>query len=99
MSVLPAACLIGWPAAHLRSPLIHKYRLKTFASKATIASRRSLRRSPIYPRSCIRARLQGANVTIPHKEKALALSIPDAARARGGGRGQYAVSGGTANCI
>ncbi|HKU07076.1 MAG TPA: shikimate dehydrogenase, partial [Bradyrhizobium sp.] len=21
----PAACLIGWPAAHSRSPLIHRY--------------------------------------------------------------------------
>jgi shikimate 5-dehydrogenase len=26
----PAACLIGWPAAHSRSPLIHKYWLKSF---------------------------------------------------------------------
>ena len=30
MSVTPAACLIGWPAAHSRSPLIHKYWLKSF---------------------------------------------------------------------
>jgi shikimate 5-dehydrogenase len=30
MSVIPAACLIGWPAAHSRSPLIHKYWLKSF---------------------------------------------------------------------
>ena len=25
----PAACLIGWPAAHSRSPLIHHYWLRT----------------------------------------------------------------------
>jgi len=25
----PAACLIGWPAAHSRSPLIHRYWLRT----------------------------------------------------------------------
>ena len=30
MSVIPAACLIGWPAAHSRSPLIHKYWLQAF---------------------------------------------------------------------
>ena len=26
---VPAACLIGWPAAHSRSPLIHHYWLRT----------------------------------------------------------------------
>src|ERR1700709_173740 len=29
MSDAPAACLIGWPAAHSRSPLIHHYWLRT----------------------------------------------------------------------
>ena len=29
MSASPAACLIGWPAAHSRSPIIHKYWLRT----------------------------------------------------------------------
>ena len=29
MSRPPAACLIGWPAAHSRSPLIHHYWLRT----------------------------------------------------------------------
>ena len=29
MSKALAACLIGWPAAHSRSPLIHQYWLRT----------------------------------------------------------------------
>ena len=29
MTKPPAACLIGWPAAHSRSPLIHHYWLRT----------------------------------------------------------------------
>ena len=29
MSDDPAVCLIGWPAAHSRSPVIHKHWLKT----------------------------------------------------------------------
>lgn len=79
MSVTPAACLIGWPAAHSRSPLIHKFWLKTFGIEG------DYRIEAVEPAAFgdFIARLaergySGANVTIPHKEQALALSVADA---------------------
>lgn len=78
MSVPPAACLIGWPAAHSRSPLIHKYWLKAFGIDG------DYRIEAVDPAAfaefiaTLAARgYKGANVTIPHKEQALALSQPD----------------------
>lgn len=77
-----AACLIGWPAAHSRSPLIHHYWLRTLG----IAGGYSIEAVPPEGFAEFVLRLSahgfvGANVTIPHKERALALSVPDA-RAR-----------------
>src|SRR5882757_5916622 len=76
---LPAACLIGWPAAHSRSPLIHHYWLRTLG----IAGGYNIEAVP--PEGFAEFLLHlsahgfvGANVTIPHKERALALSKPDA---------------------
>ncbi len=79
---LPAACLIGWPAAHSRSPLIHHYWLR----KLEIAGGYSIEAVPPEGFADFVQRLPahgfvGANVTIPHKEQALVLSHPDA-RAR-----------------
>ena len=78
----PAACLIGWPAAHSRSPLIHHYWLRTLG----IAGGYVIEAVPPDEFKDFLFRLSlrgfvGANVTIPHKERALALSKPDA-RAR-----------------
>jgi shikimate dehydrogenase len=77
-----AACLIGWPAAHSRSPLIHHYWLRMLG----IEGGYSIEAVP--PEGFAEFVLHlsthgfvGANVTIPHKERALALSTPDA-RAR-----------------
>lgn len=77
-----AACLIGWPAAHSRSPIIHKYWLKSFGIDG------DYRIEAVQPEdfAAFIANLDargytGANVTIPHKEQALALSDADA-RAR-----------------
>lgn len=77
-----AACLIGWPAAHSRSPLIHHYWLRTL----DIEGGYNIEAVP--PEGFAEFVLHlsthgfvGANVTIPHKERALALSVPDA-RAR-----------------
>ena len=79
MSNPPAACLIGWPAAHSRSPLIHKFWLKVFEIDG------DYRIEAVEPAAFadfiggLKARgYRGANVTIPHKEQALALSSPDA---------------------
>jgi shikimate dehydrogenase len=81
----PTACLIGWPAAHSRSPLIHHYWLRTLG----IVGGYNIEAVP--PEGFAEFVLHlsahgfvGANVTIPHKERALALSAPDA-RARGVG--------------
>ncbi len=76
------ACLIGWPAAHSRSPLIHHYWLRTL----DIAGGYSIEAVPPEGFADFVQRLSargfvGANVTIPHKERALSLSVPDA-RAR-----------------
>ena len=73
-----AACIIGWPVEHSRSPLIHNYWLKTYG----IAG--EYRREAVPPEE-FEAFVQsldardyvGANVTVPHKEKALAYSLPD----------------------
>ncbi|MGY3583260.1 shikimate dehydrogenase [Bradyrhizobium sp. USDA 4341] len=77
-----AACLIGWPAAHSRSPLIHHYWLRTLGIEGGYV----IEAVPPEDFKDFLFRLSlrgfvGANVTIPHKERALALSAPDA-RAR-----------------
>ncbi len=78
----PAACLIGWPAAHSRSPLIHHYWLRTMGIEGgyVIEAVPPDEFKDFLLRLSLRG-FVGANVTIPHKERALALSKPDA-RAR-----------------
>ena len=78
----PAACLIGWPAAHSRSPLIHHYWLRTLGIEGgyVIEAVPPDEFKDFVFRLSLRG-FVGANVTIPHKERALALSKPDA-RAR-----------------
>ncbi|QWG12353.1 shikimate dehydrogenase [Bradyrhizobium sediminis] len=78
MTKPPAACLIGWPAAHSRSPLIHHYWLRTLGIEGGYSI------EAIPPEGFAEFVLHlsthgfvGANVTIPHKERALALSKPD----------------------
>jgi shikimate dehydrogenase len=77
-----AACLIGWPAAHSRSPLIHHYWLRTLGIEGgyVIEAVPPDEFGDFVLRLSLRG-FVGANVTIPHKERALALSTPDA-RAR-----------------
>jgi shikimate dehydrogenase len=74
-----AACLIGWPAAHSRSPLIHHHWLRTLG----IEGGYSIEAVPPEFLAEFLLRLSahgfvGANITIPHKEHALALTKPDA---------------------
>ncbi len=75
----PAACLIGWPAAHSRSPLIHRYWLRTLGIDGgyVIEAVPPDEFKGFVLRLSLRG-FVGANVTIPHKERALALSKPDA---------------------
>ncbi len=74
-----AACIIGWPAGHSRSPLIHNYWIRQHG----IAGEYRKEAVPPEQFAAFVASLDargyvGANVTIPHKEAALALSTPDA---------------------
>src|SRR5216683_781651 len=73
-----AACLIGWPAAHSRSPLIHHYWLRTLGIEGgyVIEAVPPDEFGDFVFRLSLRG-FVGANVTIPHKERALALSKPD----------------------
>ena len=74
-----AACVIGWPVEHSRSPLIHDYWIRQFGLQAAYR----LEAVPPERFADFVTRLAdhgyvGANVTVPHKEAALALSAPDA---------------------
>ena len=78
-----AACLIGWPAAHSRSPLIHHYWLRTLGIEG------GYNIEAVPPEGFAEFVLHlsthgfvGANVTIPHKERALALTSRTRAPAR-----------------
>ena len=78
----PAACLIGWPAAHSRSPIIHKHWLKTLgiAGDYRIEAVKPEMLASFLGELPARGYV-GANVTMPHKEQALTLAQGDA-RAR-----------------
>ncbi len=79
MSKVPAACLIGWPAAHSRSPLIHRYWLRTLGIEGGYVIEAvppdDLRDFVL--RLSLRG-FVGANVTLPHKVAVLELATPDA---------------------
>jgi shikimate dehydrogenase len=73
-----AACVIGWPVEHSRSPLIHNYWLKHYGIAGKY--RRELvprEEFASFVKSLPARGYVGANVTVPHKEAALALSEPD----------------------
>jgi shikimate dehydrogenase len=73
-----AVCVIAWPAGHSRSPLIHNYWINQHKLDA------EYRREAVPPDkfSAFVENLRGngyigANITVPHKEAALAASEPD----------------------
>jgi shikimate dehydrogenase len=73
-----AVCIIGWPVAHSRSPVIHNYWIAQHGLAGVY------RREAVRPEDFVAfvGSLQargyvGANVTLPHKEAALAVSLPD----------------------
>src|SRR5262245_27440890 len=77
------ACIIGWPVAHSRSPLIHNYWLGKYNIRG------SYEKYPVRPEELdvflrgMQARgLQGGNVTLPHKEAAFASAVRKHAAAR-----------------
>jgi shikimate dehydrogenase len=73
-----AVCVIAWPAGHSRSPLIHNYWIKQHKLDA------EYRREAVPPDKFdafvedLRGNgYVGANITVPHKEAAMAASEPD----------------------
>jgi shikimate dehydrogenase len=71
------ACVIGWPIAHSRSPLIHGYWLKQYGIGG------SYTRRPVEPAHLAefisklsQSGLAGCNVTLPHKEAVFGLVTP-----------------------
>ena len=73
-----AACLIGWPAAHSRSPLIHRYWLRKLGIEGgyVIEAVPPDEFQDFVFRLALRG-FVGANVTIPHKERVLRLTKAD----------------------
>ena len=70
----PKACVIRWPVAHSRSPLIHRFwleRLKIEGSYELAAVAPA--DFPRFVDDLARHGFAGANVTLPHKQKAFEL--------------------------
>ncbi|MFZ0398844.1 MAG: shikimate dehydrogenase [Methyloceanibacter sp.] len=75
------ACVIGWPVAHSRSPVIHRYWLKLYGLDGAYEME-AVRPEEIedFLHSLGQRGYEGANVTLPHKEAALtAADRPDEA--------------------
>lgn len=82
----PAACVIGWPIAHSRSPLIHNFwlaehRIRARYEKIAVEPQNL----SAFLRLMAARGMRGCNVTVPHKEAAFALvdEADDTARAVG----------------
>ena len=73
-----AACVIGWPIEHSRSPIIHKYWLEKHGIAGDYRREAVTAQDfPAFARNLAARGYVGANVTLPHKEAALAVSEPD----------------------
>jgi shikimate dehydrogenase len=77
------ACVIGWPIAHSRSPLIHGYWLKRCGLSGSYTKQAvPPEEFAAFVRNLAGKGFVGANVTVPHKEEAFRLAdeADDAAR-------------------
>jgi shikimate dehydrogenase len=70
--------VVGWPVEHSRSPLIHNYWLKRYGIDGEYR-REAVRKEDFaaFVGTLAARGYVGANVTVPHKEAAFALSQPD----------------------
>jgi shikimate dehydrogenase len=75
LRTLKRACVIGWPVAHSRSPVIHRYWLKLYGLDGAYEME-AVRPEEIadFLHSLRQRGYAGANVTLPHKETALAAA-------------------------
>jgi shikimate dehydrogenase len=69
------ACVIGWPVAHSRSPLIHRYWLEEYGIDGAY-EKEAVRPEDFaaFVGTLAEHGYVGANVTLPHKEAALRLA-------------------------
>lgn len=69
------ACVIGWPIEHSRSPMIHNYWLKHYSIAGTY-TKEAVKPEDVttFLRSLADRGLAGCNVTLPHKQAALAAA-------------------------
>lgn len=76
------ACLVGWPAKHSRSPKLHGYWIDRYKVDGSYGLEEIAPEDFASFLASMPSRgYVGANVTLPHKEQAMALTEPDA-RAR-----------------
>jgi shikimate dehydrogenase len=81
MAEPPKVCVVGWPAGHSRSPLIHNHWLRRHGIAGEyVAQAVPPDQFPDFVKTLARHYV-GANITLPHKEVALNLTEP-VARAR-----------------
>ena len=83
---MKAACVIGWPVEHSRSPAIHRFWLKRYGIDGAYEKEAVAPEELAAFLGSLKARgYAGANVTLPHKEEALRLAAfaDEAARAIG----------------
>ncbi|ALK11041.1 shikimate dehydrogenase [Blastochloris viridis] len=86
MTAPPRACIIGHPVAHSRSPLIHRHWLQHYRIAGEYCREEVTPAAfPAFLRDLARHGYVGANVTLPHKETALAVvdEADEAARTLG----------------
>lgn len=73
-AAMSRACVIGWPVAHSRSPLIHGYWLDLYGLAGRYDKQAvSPEDFPAFMSRFSASGLAGANVTVPHKEAAFQL--------------------------
>lgn len=73
-----AACVIGWPARQSRSPKLHGYWIKRYRIDGDYRVEEiSPEAFPAFIKDLAGNGYVGANITMPHKDAALALSEPD----------------------
>jgi shikimate dehydrogenase len=69
------ACVVGWPIAHSRSPLIHEYWLRTYGIDGSY-TKEPVRVEDLnaFLRTLKARGFAGCNITVPHKEAAFAAA-------------------------
>ena len=77
-STTRAACVIGWPARQSRSPKLHGYWIKRYNIDGDYRVEEMPPEAfPAFITNLGRNGYVGANITMPHKDMALAMSEPD----------------------